>query len=409
MSKLKLTYNNIKDYLKNKLSNTERYDLEKSAMQDAFDEEAFEGLNSLRSDEFEKNLENLHEKLSIRTRKKGRVLFFKNYKIAASIAILFGLGSLLYFMKPTDSNIESPIKIVTSPDIEVEETIELEFDESKINIDLLKDSTSNDVIVSIDLDEVIEPEAETQNKRAKKVLINEPIYIQETKSESNRIVAEETISVEDIPEKSTVADKQFKTGIVTDSDGNPLPGAHIKIAGTNSEVISDFDGNFTIEATKYDSLAFDYIGFQKAIHPANDSMSIALQENTDSLDEVVVVGYGTQKKTTVVGSVTEIKSSSINYIASIPPKETMDEFKIWIVDKLNKDVFTVNKKYTIQISFTIDVDGVLSNVKFSGFEKKKIKNEIKSVLLKSPSWKPATNDGIKVSEKRKLTLEILIQ
>ena len=86
------------------------------------------------------------------------------------------------------------------------------------------------------------------------------------------------------------------TGVVYGEDG-ALPGATIQIKGTNQGVTSDFEGNFSIEANQNDTLIVSYIGYSTQEVDVNNQDNITITLLSDSiLDEVVIVGYGTQKK-----------------------------------------------------------------------------------------------------------------
>lgn len=90
-------------------------------------------------------------------------------------------------------------------------------------------------------------------------------------------------------------------GTVSDSNSQPLPGATIIIVGTNTGTTTDFDGGFSITAKQGDVLEISYVGFEKTriTVGANKTYQITLNEDAAQLDEVVVVGYGTQKKVKV--------------------------------------------------------------------------------------------------------------
>lgn len=98
-------------------------------------------------------------------------------------------------------------------------------------------------------------------------------------------------------------------GVVTDSDGVPLSGANVVVKGTTRGVVADFDGNFSIEAEVGDTLEISYIGFEPVERQVEsmDALNVALEPDAESLDEVVVVGYGTQKRRDLTGSVATVK------------------------------------------------------------------------------------------------------
>lgn len=106
------------------------------------------------------------------------------------------------------------------------------------------------------------------------------------------------------------------TGTITDTANQPLPGANIIIKGTTTGAQTDFDGMFSIEAKKGDILVVSYIGFAtKEIVIGNDSnVSIILQEDASTLDEVIVVGYGSKSKTKLISAVSTVDEKTLKKI-----------------------------------------------------------------------------------------------
>ena len=104
------------------------------------------------------------------------------------------------------------------------------------------------------------------------------------------------------------------TGVVVDGTGEPVIGANVVVKGTTNGTITDFDGNYTIEGVPADGvLVFSYIGYlSQEIPVGNQSMiKVTLKEDTQTLDEVVVVGYGTMKKSDVTGSISTAKGDDL--------------------------------------------------------------------------------------------------
>lgn len=103
------------------------------------------------------------------------------------------------------------------------------------------------------------------------------------------------------------------TGKVLDVKGEPIIGATIKEQGTSNGTITDFDGNFSLNITESSMLEISYIGYQaQKVKPLiGKELSITLKEDTKVLDEVVVVGYGTQKKVDLTGAVAAVKMDDI--------------------------------------------------------------------------------------------------
>lgn len=103
--------------------------------------------------------------------------------------------------------------------------------------------------------------------------------------------------------------------VTTFEDGQPLPGVNVIVKGTNQGVQTDFDGNFTVKAVPGDAtLVFSYIGFENQEVPikGRTRLSVALKTDQESLDEVVVIGYGTVKKSDLTGAVTSVKAEDLN-------------------------------------------------------------------------------------------------
>ncbi|MFT4832231.1 MAG: TonB-linked SusC/RagA family outer membrane protein [Psychroserpens sp.] len=104
------------------------------------------------------------------------------------------------------------------------------------------------------------------------------------------------------------------TGTVTSaSDGLPLPGANVVIKGTNTGVQTDFDGKYSIMANSGQTLNFSYIGFSTTAILVGSSTTInaSLQEDAEALEEVIVVAYGTSKKSDFTGSAVQISAEKI--------------------------------------------------------------------------------------------------
>lgn len=115
---------------------------------------------------------------------------------------------------------------------------------------------------------------------------------------------------------SVIYAQQTKTvsGVITDANEVPLAGAQVKVIDKDIFSVTDFDGNFSLENVSVgDVFEVTYLGFasQQVTVSENDNYSIQLQEDAGQLDEVVVVGYGTQKKRDLTGSIATVDSEEI--------------------------------------------------------------------------------------------------
>lgn len=115
---------------------------------------------------------------------------------------------------------------------------------------------------------------------------------------------------------SAIAQERTITGkVVTADDNMPIPGANIVVAGTNNGVVTDFDGNYSIDVANNDAeLVFSYIGYlpKRETVGRRQEVNVALEEDVSKLNEIIVVGYGTQKKSDITGSVSSVKGEELS-------------------------------------------------------------------------------------------------
>ena len=112
------------------------------------------------------------------------------------------------------------------------------------------------------------------------------------------------------PQKISQAPIKKVTGTVRDGSGEPLVGATIQQKGTSNKTISDTEGHFTLDAPMGATLIVSFIGLQDLEVKATSTMSITLNDDTNAIDEVVVVGYGTVKKADLAGSVSVLDNKA---------------------------------------------------------------------------------------------------
>ncbi len=148
-----------------------------------------------------------------------------------------------------------------------------------------------------------------------------------------------------------IAKAQTVSGTVSDANG-PLPGASVVVKGTTNGTQTDFDGNYTINDVAADAvIVFSYIGFsaQEISVNGQTTINVVLQEDANELDEVVVVGYGTQSKRTAVGAVESVKSEEFNKGVIVNPQQLIQ-----------------GKTAGVQISATTGEPGAGVNVRIRG-------------------------------------------
>ena len=141
--------------------------------------------------------------------------------------------------------------------------------------------------------------------------------------------ATENITIPEVNSKTILEAAQQNTtikGTVKDQSGEPLIGVSIIVKGTTNGTASDFDGNFVLDVPNNSTLVFSFIGFksQEIRYNGQKELNIVLSEDSETLDEVVVVGYGSQKKGEITSSVTSVKASDFNKAPVVNPMQLVE-------------------------------------------------------------------------------------
>ena len=101
-------------------------------------------------------------------------------------------------------------------------------------------------------------------------------------------------------------------GHVKDASGEDVIGATVRVAGTQTATVTDFNGVFTLSANRGATITVSYVGYQTATVAAAPTLEITLEEDATTLNDVVVIGYGVAKKSDLTGSVTAMKPDTKN-------------------------------------------------------------------------------------------------
>lgn len=171
------------------------------------------------------------------------------------------------------------------------------YDVDEVNLDRHVDVNAENRPVSEVLDEVFEGTDVVYAMEGKNIML-----MKRNKKEKEAPV----------PARQT-SGKTIK-GVVTDVNGEPIIGANIKVEGTQTGTVTDLDGRFTLEVSENAVLQVSYIGYisQNVKVGTKKDIAITLEEDAQALDEVVVVGYGVQKKTDVTGAMIRVDSKELN-------------------------------------------------------------------------------------------------
>lgn len=147
------------------------------------------------------------------------------------------------------------------------------------------------------------------------------------------------IILSDLDGKVSQQNRKKIYGIVYDQNGDPVIGANIVEKGTSNGTVTDIDGKFILEIDKSSSLEISYIGYlAQSVIPESNNIIIHLKEDLHSLEEVVVVGYGTQKKVNLTGAVETVKSEAIasKPVSSVAQALTGEAAGVTVIQRSSK-------------------------------------------------------------------------
>lgn len=333
----------LEDYLDGKLDAKGMHFVERQALEDPFVAEALEGLRQ--SPKRKENISILQKQLYQRiasqpTKRKMWGITTQRLSIAATATVAFIAVSILFFMRETNRknaeiaqrkskgvivNLDTNTAIASTkakqdtPLIAGENNKSALIDNAITNAktgDLAKNSKSIPQIQKAEF----KGSAYAFNKYAEADMAkngDSPITIQ--KAEPSNILRQEIEMPRAIVIPTT--DNKIVSGkIVSEIDGQPLPGASVKLAGLNKAVTTDKDGLFSLalDSTKANNLSVSYLGYENKIASIGNqkNLRIALKEDQNSLNEVVVSNYGKAKNATVASAPTNT-SNKIVYSGNV--------------------------------------------------------------------------------------------
>jgi hypothetical protein len=326
-------------YLKGKLSKEEVYAIENHLADCELCNDALEGISLLSNSDSINNVEvelkeRIHDLLSHKKSKKHNLILYRRLAIAASILLLLSISIVIfqYFKRPVTTIVQNiqkeknkisneqkkiiaPIATETAP---AKPTIKKRSDfkplkkaqpETKNLYAIVTDTQETSDIVAMQAPaeeyKAVEPSHSVTNEIQLNGLSQNggsgESYGKVKSREKNLIIEYD---------KEQLNHKRIISGKVVDATGTALPGVNVVISGTTKGVVTDVEGMFRIETENpEDILQFSYIGYkeEKLAVGKNDTLLIAMNEEVNSLDEVVVVGYGVRKKSMLTSSVSKVE------------------------------------------------------------------------------------------------------
>lgn len=273
------------NYLQGLRKGKEAHRLEKEAMQDPFLADAMEGYDGTKENPTHR-IEALRKQVSVRSARKKQ-----HRAIGWSIAacLLLGVGMTTFFLSQKESLPEG-------------EDTRIAREQSPLAVPAPESPTPQPAIEATQQREVVE-----KNEEAPRIVAAQPMAAEIRMAEETRVV--EDSSHQKATTASLLANTRKVHGKVTDQHGEPIIGASVVVRGTNRGTTSDLNGNFVLNFDAKKELVVNYIGYEPITLPADTSKNllIAMNDDRQTLDEVVVVGYGSQKRQSMTGTAAALK------------------------------------------------------------------------------------------------------
>uniref|UniRef100_UPI003216DA27 carboxypeptidase-like regulatory domain-containing protein n=1 Tax=uncultured Draconibacterium sp. TaxID=1573823 RepID=UPI003216DA27 len=403
-------------YLNHEMTNAERNAFEKELQKNSFEAEALEGLELVSGSDLEKNLSELKIRIGTK-RRKNRTSYFA---VAATILLLVTAGVIWMQLDKQD-----PVQKMTETKIEQEAKTE------KAPEPIQKENAEKPAPV------IEQREEDTQKKKATDVTTRKKIQVHEKAAapKSALIVQEKEAIIQEAEADIEVEVKTFemvddeitlaapkvrpankasvqKAGsvvqgkVVSADDQLPIPGVSIIEKGTDNGVVTDMDGHFQLQLRKDSNttLVASFVGMEaNEFQPNRDSDNLVKLESSElALDEVVVVGYGTQKQQAVTSSVTVVETEADNSEAT-PLGGYKSYYEYLYKNALLPDDFA-EKKRVVKLQVKLDENGNIVAIKNANNADKEFFNKAKELVEKGPEWQPELFNGRKVKSQVKLRI-----
>lgn len=447
-------------YLKDRLSVQERHHLEQEMNRDPFLQDAMDGFARISPDELEADLLYLQQRLNARPKKKKLPVYF--VRMAASVALLAALSSLLWYFtnQPANkkqlaqetaqksiSNEQTATPLISEPAQKAAIVPEKELENIKTGstdkqpIKTKKPGTARNGPNLLDNEPETTPLALAESNAAEEIETLEPIQVQniELISEDSLVIALDIVEQKPEPASTSaqpirirgVSNAKTIAGRVVDAETKEaIPGA--TIFSENQGTVSNIDGRFQLTVFSDSLVRFSFVGMEEQVVPMSElvgnDLTIELKPSALALDEVVVVGYGRERKklfTRSTGTVkTDQPSEALNgKVAGVSATRTPIEFK-----RFDLVYETRNRKHAqpeggikkletyfggnlvmdgalaglLTLEFVVTADGEILNFSVFPAPAAESSNQLFQLLLNGPKWNPANNEDGATDEKVKL-------
>ncbi len=375
------------EYIKGHRKGKDAYRIERQAMDDPFLADALEGFDSVDGDHV-KRIEILQKKISKRLEPKTYQL--KAWGIAASILICVSIGG--YFIVQNINKIDFIASVETKEESNPIENQEIAYSETEDTLSILIPEKEIRKIRTIEREDF--PMADMQMERMP-ISVN-TLQVASIESNKTKVESNKTKETQE-PEYQNEAFQSMIRGISTspivvrgkivDQEGEPLVGVSVTQKGTQNGAVTDIDGTFSLKTNNNTPLEARYLGFDSKEIPINASapMLIAMNEDKQTLSEVVVIGYSTQRKSNITGSVSGI---SPDLGPKPSPLMGMKAYQRYIKDNMKRptDAVCGDKKGTVVLEFYVNEKGIPVDINIKKSVCVSMDIEAIRLLQQGPKW-----------------------
>lgn len=404
-------------YLKGELSPGERHSFERELEADPFQKEALEGLGMIKPAAAEEDILTLHATLQKRLKRRRRRTWYGVAATAASLLIVGTVFINIYDFSPKSAEesllpdesflTEEP---VTQGEVPDQKGINLEQETQET-----EETTPQRVEAAPQKEEVEEEKAMPLALEKGEIVADEVITMEAAPE------ADELVVMEAAPQTSRKKNRAQKestpylegqvSGIVVSSeDMEPIPGALIIIKGTESGMMADMEGRFTLVADQQSqtTVIASFVGMETDEYQlaGGTDNRVVLQPDMATLDEVVVVGYGIQRKanpTAAVQTVDYSEEEEYTLVTGAGPEGGLEAYTMYMEEQIRFPAGdTISKRAVVVLTFSVDADGTISDIRTLRSPGEQFTKVAISLLKEGPSWKPArdengpTNDEVRM-------------
>lgn len=384
-------------YHSDKMKGEERNAFERELQKDPFTKDASEGFASIEPHEVKEDTADLQKRIKKRVSRRQRFIF---YRIAASIAVLMVISTLFIIIERN----RSPVRITSSTD--QAKPLDITESEPVTRLDETSQAAEKQIRITkkkanraIAQQYQPEPEEQIVSVRDNEISAYQPVDSIPgivVKQPQKLFRSEEVAAVPAAIQKGIKSSNNLVRGrVISSEDNEPLPGVNIIIKGTDSGVLTDREGNFSIPLPDSDNrtLIATYIGMEpKEFEALQDTHPIIrMDPSLTSLSEIVVTGFGVSK------SESEKEDSHSTYI---PPKPINGKsyFDKYIRENIRRPDTTSSGQKVVVLNFIVHTDGSVDSIKIIRSPGKPFSDEAIRLIRSGPDWKPAEEGGILIED-----------